>query len=94
MASPDPVSLWGGAVPVPGHRRCPCMNRLDPAHGLDRLERIDRLDRKRRAGRPAQADRAREPIYARLVAEWRAQGRTVPAEPDAPPAAHPAPGRA
>lgn len=26
--------------------------------------------------------RTREPIYAQLVDEWRAQGRTVPAEPD------------
>ncbi|MGW2647294.1 hypothetical protein ACWC2T_20780 [Streptomyces sp. NPDC001393] len=57
------------------------MNRLDPAYRLDRLERLDRL---RRTGRSARADRAREPIYAGLVAEWRAQGRTVPAEPDAP----------
>ncbi|MFF7755417.1 hypothetical protein ACFZCP_40805 [Streptomyces sp. NPDC007971] len=26
--------------------------------------------------------RTREPIYAQLVEEWQAQGRTVPAEPD------------
>lgn len=62
------------------------MNRLDPAHRLDWMDRIDRM---RRAGRPAQTDRAREPIYAGLVAEWRAQGRTVPAEPDALSAALP-----
>ncbi|KUM95435.1 hypothetical protein AQI88_16930 [Streptomyces cellostaticus] len=30
----------------------------------------------------AGALRSREPIYAQLVEEWRAQGRTVPAEPD------------
>ncbi|WP_186785689.1 hypothetical protein [Streptomyces misionensis] len=28
--------------------------------------------------------RTREPIYARLVAEWRAQGRTVPTGPEVP----------
>ncbi|OIK27858.1 hypothetical protein [Streptomyces malaysiense] len=28
--------------------------------------------------------RTREPIYDRLVAEWRAQGRAVPAGPEAP----------
>ncbi|SCF68172.1 hypothetical protein GA0115258_108986 [Streptomyces sp. LamerLS-31b] len=28
--------------------------------------------------------RTREPIYDRLVAEWRAQGRTVPTAPEAP----------
>ncbi|MFS4093741.1 hypothetical protein [Streptomyces sp. AF1A] len=32
----------------------------------------------------ARVPATREPIYARLVAEWRAQGRTVPAEPDVP----------
>ncbi|MCC5477593.1 hypothetical protein [Streptomyces barringtoniae] len=58
------------------------MNRLDPGYRLDSLDRIERLDRMRRAARPARADRAREPIYAGLVAEWRAQGRTVPADPD------------
>ncbi|MFD8717478.1 hypothetical protein EDD90_0303 [Streptomyces sp. Ag109_O5-1] len=34
---------------------------------------------------PARHPRAlqsREPIYAQLVREWRAQGRTVPAEPE------------
>ncbi|MEU5539908.1 hypothetical protein [Streptomyces sp. NPDC020362] len=30
----------------------------------------------------AGALRTREPIYAQLVEEWQAQGRTVPAEPD------------
>jgi hypothetical protein len=50
------------------------MNRLD---WMDRMERMDRMRRLHRV------DRAREPIYARLVAEWRAQGRTVPAETDA-----------
>ncbi|MEU7409893.1 hypothetical protein AB0B40_11305 [Streptomyces sp. NPDC042638] len=49
------------------------MDRLD---WMDRLERVDRLRRLRRV------DRTREPIYALLVAEWRAQGRTLPAEPD------------
>ncbi|MFF5533633.1 hypothetical protein ACFY71_14280 [Streptomyces cinerochromogenes] len=53
------------------------MNRLD---WMDRMDRMDRLDRMRRLRR---VDRAREPIYAGLVAEWRAQGRTVPAEPEA-----------
>ncbi|MGV4988346.1 hypothetical protein ACWC0C_33415 [Streptomyces sp. NPDC001709] len=57
------------------------MNRLDPANRLDLLDRIDRLDRMRRTGRTAQEDRAGEPIYARLVAEWRAEGRAVPAGP-------------
>ncbi|MER6571784.1 hypothetical protein ABT288_37825 [Streptomyces sp. NPDC001093] len=78
------------------------MNRLDPAHLLDRLDRIERRDRRRRAGRPPRADQAPEPIYAGLVAEWRAQGRTVPADPDAlsavlpgaGPGARPAPERA
>lgn len=41
----------------------------------------------------ARAPATREPIYARLVAEWRAQGRTVPAEPDVPRAAAGRPGR-
>ncbi|AOR37615.1 hypothetical protein BFF78_39680 [Streptomyces fodineus] len=49
------------------------------------MDRIDRLDRMRRTGRPAQPERAGEPIYARLVAEWRAQGRAVPTgRPDVP----------
>ncbi|MEU6671670.1 hypothetical protein [Streptomyces sp. NPDC046727] len=55
------------------------MNRLD---WMDRMERLDRMRRMRRLYRVV--DRAREPIYALLVAEWQAQGRTVPAEPDAP----------
>ncbi|MFF8731821.1 hypothetical protein ACF073_35905 [Streptomyces sp. NPDC015171] len=38
------------------------------------------MDRMRRLRR---VDRTREPIYAVLVAEWRARGRTVPAEPEA-----------
>ncbi|MEU9475835.1 hypothetical protein [Streptomyces sp. NPDC048191] len=59
------------------------MTRLDPANRLDWLDRIERLDRMRRMRRPGQVDRSREPIYAGLVAEWRAKGRTVPAEPDA-----------
>ncbi|MEU1008743.1 hypothetical protein ACIP4Y_31350 [Streptomyces sp. NPDC088810] len=50
------------------------MNRLD---WMDRMERLDRMRGLHRV------DRTREPIYAGLVAEWRAQGRTVPAEPDA-----------
>lgn len=69
--------------------RCPGMNRFDPAHRLDWL---DRLDRMRRAGRPAQVDGAREPIYAGLVAEWRAQGRAVPADTGALSAARPGAG--
>ncbi|WP_433447751.1 hypothetical protein ACQPXS_06285 [Streptomyces sp. CA-142005] len=68
------------------------MNRLDPANRLDWLDRIERLDRMRRSGRPARVDRAREPIYARLVTEWRAQGRTVPAEPETRSAARPGTG--
>ncbi|MGA5039628.1 hypothetical protein [Streptomyces capoamus] len=51
------------------------MDRLD---WMDRMERMDRMRGLRRV------DRTREPIYAGLVAEWRAQGRTVPAEPDEP----------
>ncbi|MFD5266486.1 hypothetical protein [Streptomyces sp. NPDC058335] len=31
---------------------------------------------------PAVGPSCRAPIYARLVAEWRARGRTVPARPD------------
>ncbi|MFE0515064.1 hypothetical protein [Streptomyces sp. NPDC058964] len=31
---------------------------------------------------PVGALRTREPIYAQLVAEWRAEGRTVPTAPD------------
>lgn len=65
------------------------MNRLDPANRLDWLDRLERLDRMRRS---AQVDRTREPIYARLVAEWRAQGRTVPAEPETRSAARPGTG--
>lgn len=61
-------------VPAAGPGRCPGMNRLD---WMDRMERLERLRRLRRV------DRTREPIYAGLVAEWRAQGRTVPAEPEA-----------
>ncbi|MFJ1808049.1 MULTISPECIES: hypothetical protein [unclassified Streptomyces] len=41
------------------------------------------------AVRRTDGPRCRAPIYARLVAEWRARGRTVPARPDvraAPPA--------
>ncbi|MFJ3308894.1 hypothetical protein ACIPSA_38780 [Streptomyces sp. NPDC086549] len=32
-----------------------------------------------RRAQPVGAPRTREPIYAQLVAEWRAEGRTVPA---------------
>ncbi|MFF5404670.1 hypothetical protein ACFY8K_16485 [Streptomyces misionensis] len=32
----------------------------------------------------ARVPRGREPIYARLVAEWRAQGRAVPTDPETP----------
>ncbi|MEU1405392.1 hypothetical protein ABZ471_24055 [Streptomyces sp. NPDC005728] len=49
------------------------MNVTERANGTDRRERTQ--------GR-ALADRTREPIYAQLVAEWRDQGRTVPAEPE------------
>ncbi|MEU8471095.1 hypothetical protein AB0F30_24880 [Streptomyces sp. NPDC029006] len=45
---------------------------------LDWMDRRDRVDRMRLLGR---VDNGREPVYAGLVAEWRAQGRTVPAEP-------------
>ncbi|MFF1407263.1 hypothetical protein [Streptomyces sp. NPDC058294] len=47
---------------------------------LDWMDRRDRVDRMRLLGR---VDSSREPLYAGLVAEWRAQGRTVPAEPEA-----------
>ncbi|WP_369387025.1 hypothetical protein AB5J72_04935 [Streptomyces sp. CG1] len=66
----------------------------------DRIDRLDRRDRMRPMARPVRpalvdradrADRAGEPIYVRLVAEWRAQGRTVPAEADALWAAFPGP---
>lgn len=67
------------------------MNRLDPANRLDWLDRIERLDRMRRLTLFAQPDRTREPIYARLVAEWRAQGRTVPTEPEGLAAVRPFP---
>ncbi|KUN01256.1 hypothetical protein AQI95_32150 [Streptomyces yokosukanensis] len=68
------------------------MHRSDaPPNRSARPDRTDRLERIRRAARPVQQDRAREPIYVGLVAEWRAQGRTVPAEPDVPRAAFPGP---
>ncbi|MEU6071757.1 MULTISPECIES: hypothetical protein [Streptomyces] len=35
-----------------------------------------------RSAQPTAALRTREPIYAQLVAEWRAEGRCVPADPD------------
>lgn len=50
---------------------------------MDVIERVDRTDRGDRTRRRAPADRDREPIYAELVAQWSAQGRTVPAEPEA-----------
>ncbi|MGW0998414.1 hypothetical protein [Streptomyces sp. NPDC002520] len=59
------------------------VERKDRTEGEDRTERKDHTDRKDRADRKVPADRTREPIYAELVGEWRAQGRTVPAEPDA-----------
>ncbi|MFF7975963.1 hypothetical protein [Streptomyces sp. NPDC007905] len=40
----------------------------------------DRVDR---TNRRAPVDRTREPIHAQLVAEWRAGGRTVPAQREA-----------
>ena len=46
------------------------------------IDRVDRTDRRDRTNRRLPVDRTREPIYAQLAAEWRAQGRTVPAEPD------------
>ncbi|MFD4576108.1 hypothetical protein ACFWNK_26960 [Streptomyces sp. NPDC058417] len=36
------------------------------------------------AGEPVADPACRTPIYAALVAEWRARGRTVPAPADAP----------
>ncbi|MFC9926251.1 hypothetical protein [Streptomyces sp. NPDC127190] len=59
------------------------MNRLDWMDRLERLEEMRRRERTRRTDPFDRVDRAREPIYAGLVTEWRAQGRTVPAEPDA-----------
>lgn len=50
--------------------------------GMDVIDRADRTVRTDRSSRRTPADRAREPFYVQLVAEWRAQGRTVPAEPD------------
>lgn len=35
-----------------------------------------------RRAQPTAALRTREPIYAQLVAEWRAEGRSVPADPE------------
>ncbi|MGQ5636131.1 MULTISPECIES: hypothetical protein [unclassified Streptomyces] len=67
------------------------MNRLDPANRLDWLDRLEHVDRMRRRTVLAPADRTQEPIYARLVAEWRAQGRTVPAEPEGLAAVRPVP---
>ncbi|WP_234367552.1 hypothetical protein [Streptomyces pluripotens] len=63
-----------------------CLDRIDPADRVDHLDHVEGTDRVRstdRLDRSHRVDRAGEPIYAGLVAEWRAQGRTVPAEPDA-----------
>ncbi|MFJ9821269.1 hypothetical protein ACIRU3_39635 [Streptomyces sp. NPDC101151] len=46
------------------------------------IDRADPTDRRDRTIRRVPVDRTCEPIYAQLVAEWGAQGRTVPAEPD------------
>ncbi|WP_432028978.1 hypothetical protein [Streptomyces sp. 1222.5] len=55
---------------------------------MNRLERTDRPRRAdiqgRRVDRDRRTDGTAEPIYDRLVAEWRAQGRAVPTEPDPP----------
>ncbi|SEC29487.1 hypothetical protein SAMN05216532_0998 [Streptomyces sp. 2231.1] len=55
---------------------------------MNRLERTDRPQRAdipgRRVDRNRRTDGTGEPIYDRLVAEWRAQGRAVPIEPDPP----------
>jgi hypothetical protein len=59
------------------------VERKDRTEDKGRTERKDHSDRKDRADREVPADRNREPIYADLVREWSAQGRTVPAEPDA-----------
>ncbi|MFH7334395.1 hypothetical protein [Streptomyces sp. KHY 26] len=40
----------------------------------DRMERVEGV----------RVSRTREPVYDRLVAEWRAQGRTVPTDPEVP----------
>ena len=53
---------------------------------MNRLERTERQERigiqgRRVDDRSRRVDRTREPIYVQLVAEWRAQGRTVPTEP-------------
>ncbi|OLZ62340.1 hypothetical protein AV521_42125 [Streptomyces sp. IMTB 2501] len=64
---------------------------------MDRPDRIDRLGRMRQTATPVRTapvdrvERAGEPIYVRLVAEWRAQGRTVPSEADALRAVFPGP---
>ncbi|MCH0559501.1 hypothetical protein [Streptomyces sp. MUM 16J] len=60
-----------------------CLDRIDPADRVDHLDHVEGTDRVRSTDRSHRVDRAGEPIYAGLVAEWRAQGRTVPAEPDA-----------
>ncbi|MBL1082614.1 hypothetical protein JK359_11585 [Streptomyces actinomycinicus] len=49
---------------------------------MDRLDWMDRMERLERVRLLHRVDRTREPIFALLVAEWRAEGRTVPAEPD------------
>ncbi|MFI9808777.1 hypothetical protein ACIHEJ_31235 [Streptomyces sp. NPDC052301] len=55
------------------------MKRLDRVDHQHRTEQTPGGDRRHRLGR---VDRTREPIYARLVAEWRADGRAVPAQPE------------
>ncbi|QHA02799.1 hypothetical protein GQF42_05445 [Streptomyces broussonetiae] len=65
------------------------IDRPDPSYRGERPGETRRADRSQRAagtdraGRESRGDAAREPIYAGLVTEWRAQGRTVPAEPEA-----------
>lgn len=87
LERPDPAYPFDPvypAYPVDTYPVAPAY-RQDPAYHVDpayRLDRLDRMERMRPLEWCAPADRAREPIYARLVTEWQAQGRSVPAEPD------------
>jgi hypothetical protein len=58
------------------------MNVIDRVDRVTRKDRTERRERKDGADRRVPVDRTREPIYAQLVREWRAQGRTVPAQQD------------
>ncbi|MEV6839298.1 hypothetical protein AB0N17_33130 [Streptomyces sp. NPDC051133] len=55
------------------------MKRLDRVDHKHRTEQTPGADQRYRLGR---VDLTREPIYARLVAEWRAEGRAVPTQPE------------